>query len=334
MKGFLYVLINPNMPGLVKIGRTERDPGERAKELSRVTGVPSPFVVAYECFFSDCAAAEAFCHTDLSSKGFRVSENREFFEISCSEAINSILRAKKYVDALPPSIHDSEDDDENSDSPMSADSDGETDFLNSLTITTDSDDTPPWEEFLELGNAYYSGEGECLQDFDEALVNYKKAVKLGSGEACKCIGGMFEFGDGVTQDDKLALQWYKEGVKKGYFASYSSMVRLFAFQDNFDNAAKCFSKALEVTEGVDFISAVIFISGYKERINPILSRINLAGFSLKFTRERNNFLEHIKHLEELGENSEDEKIKIDFRESVEFWRMRIQQFDNIAKRFL
>src|SRR6185369_11781349 len=38
--GFVYALINPSMTGLVKVGRTERDPTGRAHELSSATGVP------------------------------------------------------------------------------------------------------------------------------------------------------------------------------------------------------------------------------------------------------------------------------------------------------
>jgi hypothetical protein len=41
MRGYIYVLTNPNMPGLVKIGYTQRLPRERANDLSRATGVPS-----------------------------------------------------------------------------------------------------------------------------------------------------------------------------------------------------------------------------------------------------------------------------------------------------
>ena len=42
INGYVYILSNPAMPGLLKIGYTERDVQERVKELSN-TGIPSPF---------------------------------------------------------------------------------------------------------------------------------------------------------------------------------------------------------------------------------------------------------------------------------------------------
>jgi len=52
--GFIYILINNSMDGLVKIGKTKRDPTERINELSSATGVPTPFILVYKEFFNDC----------------------------------------------------------------------------------------------------------------------------------------------------------------------------------------------------------------------------------------------------------------------------------------
>lgn len=47
--GIVYVLTNPAMPGLVKIGQTKRDKMDaRLKELYG-TGVPLPFECQYAC---------------------------------------------------------------------------------------------------------------------------------------------------------------------------------------------------------------------------------------------------------------------------------------------
>lgn len=44
LSGWVYVLANLAMPGLVKVGCTGRSPATRACELTASTGVPPPFL--------------------------------------------------------------------------------------------------------------------------------------------------------------------------------------------------------------------------------------------------------------------------------------------------
>lgn len=87
--GYVYVLTNSAMPGIVKIGRTERDPMDRAREL-RTTGVPVHFQLAQSWLVDDCEGTEEHIHSVLAGRGVRTLPDREFFEISPSEAINLI----------------------------------------------------------------------------------------------------------------------------------------------------------------------------------------------------------------------------------------------------
>jgi hypothetical protein len=75
--GWVYVLTNSAMPGLVKIGLTTRNPTIRASELTAATGVPAPFVIAWCRAVSDCAYVESAVHRMLDDR--RVSGKREFF---------------------------------------------------------------------------------------------------------------------------------------------------------------------------------------------------------------------------------------------------------------
>lgn len=86
-KGFVDVLSNSSMPGLVKIGFTVKLPSKRAAERS-TTGVPTPFDVEFYCLVEDPAALEAKVHEALSLK--RQSNDREFFRVELSEAIKAI----------------------------------------------------------------------------------------------------------------------------------------------------------------------------------------------------------------------------------------------------
>lgn len=87
MKGYVYILINDAMPGLVKIGRTSRDVDLRASELWQ-TGVPEKFQVFWSFKTPDCVQLEAYVHGDL--REYRVSKSREFFKIDEFEAKDRI----------------------------------------------------------------------------------------------------------------------------------------------------------------------------------------------------------------------------------------------------
>ena len=58
--GYLYILSNPSMPGLLKIGLTTRPVLDRVEELNAATGVPTAFKI--EAYFesSNPQAHEAF----------------------------------------------------------------------------------------------------------------------------------------------------------------------------------------------------------------------------------------------------------------------------------
>lgn len=83
-EGYVYILTNPSMPGLVKVGSTTRQPRVRAAELSRGTAVPTPYEVAYSEWVTDSKSAERRIHWRLNST--RLSTKREFFRVSVAEA--------------------------------------------------------------------------------------------------------------------------------------------------------------------------------------------------------------------------------------------------------
>jgi len=87
--GRVYVLSNPAMPGLLKIGYTMNTVEGRVKELSLATGVPTEFRIEYQVECRDPAGLEAYAHTFFQSK--RYNGNREFFSISINDVID-ILR--------------------------------------------------------------------------------------------------------------------------------------------------------------------------------------------------------------------------------------------------
>ena len=88
--GFIYVLSNPSMPGLLKVGRTDRQPEERARELG-TTGVPQPFKIEYSISVADTVIAETEIHRLLDLRGLRAHERREFFNADL-EGVLDVIR--------------------------------------------------------------------------------------------------------------------------------------------------------------------------------------------------------------------------------------------------
>jgi len=75
----VYVLVNPAMPGLVKIGRTSQEEvGTRLAQLYN-TGVPVPFELKYACRVPNSDEVESALHIAFGPQ--RINPKREFFRI-------------------------------------------------------------------------------------------------------------------------------------------------------------------------------------------------------------------------------------------------------------
>src|SRR5262245_15612596 len=155
-EGFVYVLINPALSGLVKIGCTSSSAEERAAQLSASTGVPQPFVVAYSAAVPDMAEAERRVHRILEARGRRLTPSREFFQATSTEAIDALLDV---VETLRNDVMSTSDD------------------LTKLSTKVDEA-----ADFLEAARAAWTGDGDSFRDLKEAVRLYQLAIDLGSQE--------------------------------------------------------------------------------------------------------------------------------------------------------
>ena len=93
---WVYILTNPAMEGMVKIGYTTNDPHTRAEQISRGTGVPLGYEVAwaYKCYKGERIEKEVHKYF----KKQRISPTREFFRVTLEEAKQIIEQiGEKYV---------------------------------------------------------------------------------------------------------------------------------------------------------------------------------------------------------------------------------------------
>ena len=83
--GIVYVLTNPAMPGLVKIGKTSRESIDARLNELYSTGVPVPFECAFAGKVHDEAKVEKAFH--MAFGPYRINSKREFFQIEPEQAI-------------------------------------------------------------------------------------------------------------------------------------------------------------------------------------------------------------------------------------------------------
>lgn len=244
--GYVYVLMNPAMAEMVKVGMTTREPEDRVEELSSATGVPNQFILVYKELFNDCVLAEKMVHEILEGKGYRVAQNREFFSVPIPEAIQVVQEVKKYI---------LENKTEHSD------------------VTNTSVAAAPPNDIKELINGllqtakdHYYGTDDTLQDNKEATKIFKKASKLGSGEAYRFLGDMIlDLDDtywyyGITFSKRnrspkvieKALDCYKQGEKNGDRICLARMGNIYSASSskdgvsyNLQNSMKCWGLYIE-----------------------------------------------------------------------------------------
>jgi len=206
--------LNASYPGLAKVGRTTRPAIERVAELSAATGVPTPFVLAFEQAFQDCVRGERAVHADLDRLGWRTAPNREFFRAAPSDIIR-IVQAHAAAEAA---------------------GDGASPELVALRTTQAA-------RLLAQAEASCHGLGDTLQDRAEASRLYRAAAAAGSLVAVERLAMLYA---ACHVDPKAgrrrAMRLLKLGAHAGNYFCLASMAALFAKDPHGPNFIKAWDQ--------------------------------------------------------------------------------------------
>ncbi len=82
---YVYCASNECMSGIVKIGKTNRNPHIRIKEIGNFTGCPIPFTLNHYIKVKNSLKYETIVHNILND--FRINKNREFFKIESCDSL-------------------------------------------------------------------------------------------------------------------------------------------------------------------------------------------------------------------------------------------------------
>ena len=177
--GIVYLLTNPCMPGLVKIGMTKQeDLDKRMKELY-TTGVPVPFECQFACKVNnkDCAKIEKALHTAFDPQ--RVNKNREFFKINVEQA-KVILELFHHTDVTEDVSEEIQNDLTDEDKAASTKAQAKRPALNFYEMGLQKGDVLKWKDDSQLTvtiisdrKVSYEGEEISLSALSAQLKGYK-----------------------------------------------------------------------------------------------------------------------------------------------------------------
>ncbi len=214
-RGSVYVLVNSSYPGVVKVGFTTRPVAERVAELSAATGVPTPFVLAYDQAFADCARAERAVHADLDRLGLRINANREFFRGTPTDVIHIIQAHAAAEDpAAAARVPD---------------------VAASRAATA--------ARLLAEAERHFHGIGDTLQDTAEAARLYHAAANAGSLVALERLAMLHA----RHQTDRKAgrrraLRLLKQGAAAGNYYCLAGMAEVYAQEQHMANFIKAWAQ--------------------------------------------------------------------------------------------
>lgn len=120
MTEWVYVLRNNSYGENLKIGKTKKSVKGRAKELSKDTGVLTPFIPVMKIKTDDCTYLERKIHSHIIS--YRTNPKKEFFKISEEELYTKLTEEMNLlvirIDDSDYSSSSSDDDSNDNDSSM------------------------------------------------------------------------------------------------------------------------------------------------------------------------------------------------------------------------
>lgn len=261
---------------MVKVGQTTKDPEERARELSAATGVPTPFIVGFSVFVSDCKSAERHAHKLLEQRGIRVTENREFFRASLQEIVRVLIELEKIYSVSVLSDH---------------------------VAGTDYEDDPSSETetlieyFRDEGHKYQYGVDGAFVDHYAAENKYLSAIRLGSNKAKYELGCLYADRDSDLYNPKKATQLLIE-VYESETETYnclSALADIFIVTGQIRNAELAYEKLFED----------------RQLLDVYLDYQTIMGEPLETSLDSPEILEYVKfaELDETSQQNELDKLK-------------------------
>lgn len=213
--GFLYVLANTSLPGLLKVGGSARDPAIRTRELAAECGGSSPFVLLYSQPVDDWEAAEEYAFVEIERTGVRRTDDGEYFMAAPHDVVRVIVEAASNTSAQSGLV--------NRDPGPTEDAAHNVDEA---------------DEHYALALQYDEGTDAVAKSPTKALKHFEKAASLGHAYSALCAGDLYASGNKpIRRDIRKATRLYNFAANEGITMALARMALMFQ-QEGQEEAAE------------------------------------------------------------------------------------------------
>lgn len=134
------------------------------------------------------------------------------------------------------------------------------DVLAALKIASSSDEKQLFQKVLRLAEdgdvtaQFEVGKNYCwgtntVQDYEKAVVWYRKAAEAGNARAQNNLGYCYKNGQGVEQDYEEAVKWYRKSAEQGNADAQNNLGERYYYgqgvEQNYEEAVKWYQKSAE-----------------------------------------------------------------------------------------
>lgn len=253
MKEWVYLVTNPVMPNLVKLGYSSKDPDTRkAKFEQQNTALPANYEFQYKGLMENAFQVESKAHQILEQYRYTSTKfvaGNEWFECDLLTALNAIRQASQSEIVYEEFYNDLEQLLNNQDDDLDEDFDlekYEQELRNQITQQKQQEEENSRKQQLikeqketkellanalngdvdaqyQLGKIYLEGNLAVRQNLDKAKEWFEQSANTGYAKAQCELGNMYFRGTGVPQNIQTAIYYYILAKKQNLPAAIKNL---------------------------------------------------------------------------------------------------------------
>lgn len=126
------------------------------------------------------------------------------------------------------------------------------------------------------------------KNYEQGIPLLQKSAELGNAEAQYNLGYCYEFGVGVSKDEKIAIFWYQKSADQNYNDGLYAMMMAYSegkgVEPNYD---KAFEYAMKCSKNNDATCMFNVVTAYKEGIGTSIDKQKMLEWAIKLGKLKN-----------------------------------------------